>query len=152
MALHSALTGADLHESKGVASAVQNTVYVSNGSGSGSWSAQRFVTHITFPDVSTAGSIYIPVPEKWRIDRIDSCLQGAIITADSILTFSRNGSATIGTITLAFTGSAAGDIDSLASPANNTFTAGTYLKITTDGGSANTVNAIITITWSILPP
>lgn len=35
---HSVLTGTDLHESKGVAAAVANRVYVSNGAGSGSWS------------------------------------------------------------------------------------------------------------------
>ena len=34
---HSALTGADLHEPKGAAAAAANRVYVSNGSGSGSW-------------------------------------------------------------------------------------------------------------------
>lgn len=35
---HSLLTGASLHEPKGVASAAANRVYVSNGLGSGNWS------------------------------------------------------------------------------------------------------------------
>lgn len=34
---HSLLTGSDLHEPKGVASAASGRVYVANGSGSGSW-------------------------------------------------------------------------------------------------------------------
>jgi len=34
---HASLTGANLHEPKGVASASANTVYVANGGGSGSW-------------------------------------------------------------------------------------------------------------------
>lgn len=34
---HSTLTGADLHEPKGVASAASGTVYISDGAGSGSW-------------------------------------------------------------------------------------------------------------------
>lgn len=34
---HSALTGADLHEPKGIATAAANTVYVANGSGSGNY-------------------------------------------------------------------------------------------------------------------
>lgn len=34
---HSILTGADLHEPKGVAAAVANRVYVSNGAASGTW-------------------------------------------------------------------------------------------------------------------
>lgn len=35
---HSALTGSNLHESKGVAAATANTVYVADGVGSGAWS------------------------------------------------------------------------------------------------------------------
>lgn len=34
---HAALTGAELHEPKGIATAATGTVYVANGSGSGSW-------------------------------------------------------------------------------------------------------------------
>jgi hypothetical protein len=34
---HATLTGVQLHEPKGVASATAGTVYVANGSGSGSW-------------------------------------------------------------------------------------------------------------------
>lgn len=37
MALHKDLTGADLHEPKGVATADSGQVYVADGSGSGSW-------------------------------------------------------------------------------------------------------------------
>ena len=36
---HSTLTGADLHEPKGVASANADDIYVANGSGSGVWTA-----------------------------------------------------------------------------------------------------------------
>ena len=34
---HNSLTGADLHEPKGVAAVAANRVYVSTGSGSGTW-------------------------------------------------------------------------------------------------------------------
>ena len=37
---HSSLTGADLHEPKGVATANSEDVYVANGSGSGAWKGQ----------------------------------------------------------------------------------------------------------------
>lgn len=37
MVLHSALTGGDLHEPKGAASATANQVYQANGAGSGTW-------------------------------------------------------------------------------------------------------------------
>lgn len=38
MADHASLTGASLHEPKGVASAAANTVYIADGAGSGAWS------------------------------------------------------------------------------------------------------------------
>lgn len=41
---HASLTGADLHEPKGAASAASGTVYVSNGSGSGSWTTLSVLT------------------------------------------------------------------------------------------------------------
>lgn len=40
MVAHSTLTGAELHEPKGVASATENTVYVADGLGSGAWGYQ----------------------------------------------------------------------------------------------------------------
>ncbi len=39
MAQHNALTGADLHEPKGIAAQTAGKVYVSNGAGSGAWTA-----------------------------------------------------------------------------------------------------------------
>lgn len=36
--LHSSLTGSELHEPKGIASAIQHTVYIADGGGSGDWS------------------------------------------------------------------------------------------------------------------
>jgi hypothetical protein len=44
MATHSSLTGADLHEPKGVASAASGEVYVADGAGSGAWQAQQAQT------------------------------------------------------------------------------------------------------------
>lgn len=47
---HASLTGADLHEPKGAASAASGTVYVANGSGSGTWTTLTALT-------GTAGKI-----------------------------------------------------------------------------------------------
>lgn len=60
MPLHKDLTGAELHEPKGVATATSGQVYVADGLGSGSWQP------IVIPPVtvsamsSTGGSIVIP--------------------------------------------------------------------------------------------
>lgn len=44
MVAHSALTGAELHEPKGVAAATAKTVYVADGAGSGSWTTLNYQT------------------------------------------------------------------------------------------------------------
>ena len=49
---HANLTGANLHEPKGVAAAVADKVYVSNGSGSGTW---QFCPGITYGELYIVG-------------------------------------------------------------------------------------------------
>lgn len=47
--VHSTLTGSDLHESKGVSTALSGTVYVANGAGSGAWTpASSVITNTAF--------------------------------------------------------------------------------------------------------
>ena len=93
-------------------------------------------------DVSTAGQIYVPVPDEFdgEVVEIRTALNGAIITADVDLTAKIGGVAmTNGVITIAFTSSAAGDLD-LARPTGlNYVAAGQAIEIETDGASGNTV-------------
>ncbi len=63
MALHRNLTGADLHEPKGVASAAAGTVYVANGSGSGSWQTLEF-PEIPTPTIVVESNTQLPVSPK----------------------------------------------------------------------------------------
>jgi hypothetical protein len=97
-------------------------------------------------DISTAGQIYVVSPVAGTITKIYSVINGAIATANSILTPKINNVAiTNGAITVAFSGSAAGDVDSSTPTAANTITAGQAIEIETDGGSANTVEVVLTI-------
>lgn len=170
---HSTLTGSDLHEPKGVASATSGTtyvadgvgsgswttpepkgvsgassgkVYVANGSGSGSWSYQVDYITAELTDISTASSCYVVAPYAGNIIKIYSVIDGAITGANATITPSIGGvSITSGAITIAYSGSAAGDVDSCTPTANNSVTAGQAIKIETDGGSTNTVKAQFTI-------
>jgi hypothetical protein len=54
---HSALTGTDLHEPKGVAAASANRVYVSDGAGSGSWAKVPLQTLTGLTTNGTVGDI-----------------------------------------------------------------------------------------------
>lgn len=64
--LHSSLTGAELHEPKGVASATTDQVYVADGGGSGAWTSayQQIILTASF---DAAGSTASPADSYARI-------------------------------------------------------------------------------------
>jgi len=97
-------------------------------------------------DVSTAETVYVPVPVSGTITRVDSCLQGAITVADATVTLVQSNDAAIASLPIAFSGSAAGDVDTDASPTNTTVTAGSYLKLSTNGNSTTAAKLLVTIT------
>lgn len=157
---HSTLTGADLHENKGVASAADNTIATA-ASGATVWQKvtnnsidstsifninYRFMT-THFVDVSTPEKVYLVVPFNATLTKVDTTLQGAITTANSTLTVRNNAGSSAGTITVAFAGSAAGDIDTLSPSSNNTFTTGQKMSIETDGASSTAARLDIVLTF-----
>ena len=95
-------------------------------------------------DVSTAGQVYTVCPVKAKIVAVYTALNGTIATADDTLTI-KTADGTVGTITVAFSGSAAGDVDSLTSGlANTSVAAGATIELETSGASTNTISAGIT--------
>jgi hypothetical protein len=158
MPLHSALTGSELHENKGAAAASDNTV-ASVTSGATVWrkvntdmldtsvifDTNKQVLQAVIDDVSTAETVYVYFPFDCTVTNVDTVLQAAITTADSIITLKNNGGTTMDTITVAYTGSAAGDIDTAIALANNTFIAGERMSIATDGGSTGTAKLFISV-------
>jgi hypothetical protein len=159
MVAHASLTGANLHEPKGAASASADTVYVADGAGSGSWvkidsanldatsllTTNKLVFSTILTDVSTASSVYVPIPVACTINRVETCLQAAITTGDATVTVRNNTDTSMGTITVTQAGSAAGDVDTLSPASNNTFTAGQRMRIQTDGSSDTTAALVIVI-------
>jgi hypothetical protein len=102
-----------------------------------------------FDDVSTAGDIYLPVAFNGTVTGIHTVLWGTIATADVTLTAKVNNSAmTNGAVTIAYSGSAAGDLDTATPTAGNTVTTSDYINITSDGASTNTISATIILTIS----
>ena len=156
---HSVLTGSDLHEVKGASSASADTVMVADGAGStvfekitsdsidstSIFNTNKFLLSFTFTDVSTARTMYIPIPYGCTVVKAWSALDATIATADCVFTLSNNAGGSMGTITIGYSGSAAGDVDSLSPSTNNTFTAGQKMSIASNGASSNTVNAQIVL-------
>lgn len=163
MALHKDLTGANLHEPKGAASATANTVYQADGSGSGAWAkiasgnidtssifdTNKFSICVTLPDVSTADFVLVPCPFACTLNRVTTILHAAISAADATVTVTNStGPATVGTLTIANASSAEGDIDTLSASVNNTFSAGSYVKVATDGGSTDTAKLSVLLEFT----
>lgn len=158
MAYHDDLVEAQLHENKGVSTAANNTV-ASATSNATVWrkvNADMIDTTAIFninetivtafiADVSTADTVYIVFPFAVTITKVSTVLHGAITGADSILTVRNHSGGSMGTITVANSGSAAGDIDSLTPVSNNTIAANNKMSIETDGASTGTQKLSITI-------
>jgi len=134
---HSALTGSDLHEPKGVASATAGKVYISNGSGSGAWTSAGEIITGYIDDVSTAEVVHVPMPFAGTISKVITVLEGAITNADATITVKNASAASMGTLTITQSGSAAGDVDTLSPSSNNTVSANTFITVETDGGSTS---------------
>lgn len=163
MVAHSTLTGADLHEPKGAAAASANTLYVFDGAGSGA-AAKIGVDQINASSVknvnkykllvelsplnSTSTEAFVVFPEACTVTKITSVLAGAISGTDAVVTFTKNSVDSLGTLTVAQSGSAEGDVDSLTPVSNNTFTANQYLKlaVTTAATGAIPLYLVIDVT------
>lgn len=151
---HSTLTGSDLHEPKGVASATSGQVYIANGSGSGTWT-NHFQNNVGYAygsisDISTAQSIFLPLPFNCTVTNIYVSIKNAITVANSTVTCKNNaGTSMASTLSATFSGSTAGTTYTAALTTNNTFTAGQRIEIATDGASSTAAEAWVLIKYTI---
>ena len=91
-------------------------------------------------DISTAGSSIVVAPCAGKIVGVHGVLEGAIATADAVITGKIDGTAITGlSITVATASSAKGDKDSGTPTAANTVAQGDMVEIITSGASTNTV-------------
>ena len=145
MPLHSALTGTDLHEPKGVAAAAAGKVYLSDGLGSGSWVVPPYTLTTRLDDVSTASTVYIPIPFAGTVTKVVTVLEGSLTTANATVTIKNAAGSSMGTLIITQSGSAAGDIDTLSPVSNNTVTNDSRISVETDGASDTTRKLFVTV-------
>ena len=149
MPAHKNLTGTDLHEPKGIASASANTVYVADGSGSGTHkkltsssidetsilNINKFKLFVVFDDIASTDTILIPFSSNCTLTAITFILQTAITTADSTIQVVKNSGTTVGSQVIEYSGSGEGTTFSFTPASNNTFTSSDYLKLNNDGAA-----------------
>lgn len=109
----------------------------------------QFIT-VTMADVSTASSVWVVPGFRGKIKKAWVTINGAITTANSVLTIEIGGVAVTGaTLTIVQSGSAAGDVASATPTALNTFNVDQAIEIITSGASETT--RIGTITLQVEP-
>ena len=99
----------------------------------------------TIPDISTAGSTFVAVPDGGRIIKIMSVLGGAITGGNAAITFEIGGTAvTDAGVTGAHSGSAVGTMDGSTPSALNRVEEDGTIEMITDGASSNAVKLLVT--------
>lgn len=101
---------------------------------------------VDITNISSAAVVYLPCPVAGTITKITTIINGAIATANAILT-GRIGSTAItnGAVTIPFSGSAAGQVNSTTPTALNTVAVGNNINFTANNASTNTVRATIVV-------
>jgi hypothetical protein len=102
---------------------------------------QKQVVAGRIADTGTAETVYIPMPKGFLV-RLAGVSSGTLTSADSTITVSHNATS-LGTITVAYNGIAAGDWDELKADGDaiaDFYFDGVddYLKVATDGGGTGT--------------
>ena len=96
-------------------------------------------------DISTASSTFVPIPDGGKVIKIFTALQAVIATANGGISFEIGGTAiTGGGITVAYSGSAAGTVDSAIPTAANDVAEEGTIEMITDGASSNAIVLYIT--------
>lgn len=96
-------------------------------------------------DISTAGQIYIPIPKTFdgTVVQMVATLDSAITVADATLTLKNSDGTSIGTLTVPYSGSAAGDtvtvdLKGLCRP-------DAAIEVETDGGSTTAAKCYVSV-------
>ena len=104
-----------------------------------------YFLHAAIADVSTASSTFVPVPDGGKIIKIITALQGAITSVNGGISFEIGGTAiTGGGITVAYSGSAAGDVDTAVPTAANDVLEDGTIEMITNGASSGAKKLVVT--------
>lgn len=149
---HRNLTGAALHEPKGIETAASGTVYIADGAGSGTWTAKNADNLVfntlnlqdTMADIGAANdSVFFYVPFQCEIQKLAAVVYTTMTGSNAILSIYVNGSLRAETLTCVHTGSVAGSAYVQTTFAAHTIAAGSVIEIRTDGGPGAGVKAAI---------
>jgi hypothetical protein len=148
---HSALTGSNLHEPKGVAAATVGQFYKADGAGSGVWTNREHILNVAIDNVNLAESTYVVSPYAGTIEKAYTVVIDNIpeqFGSDVIITLKIAGvNVTNGAITIDVTGQSApaGTVDSCTPTAARTVTAGQAIQLSCNGLALSDARVWVTI-------
>lgn len=157
---HKDLTGAELHEPKGIGGASANTVYVADGTGTGTWQKiseseidttgelGQLVVSANLVDLHLASIYYLAVPRAVTLKRAVITVYDAVDADTLVEVFNGDASTVIGNVTLTAAGSAAGSVFSLAISANNSFSEDTFVRLTSDAGATGAFDGHVSLLFT----
>lgn len=105
---------------------------------------KQFASFAVTLGTATNNDAYWTAPKICKVTKVYSAIGAALTTADETLVV-KSGQGTLGTITITQSGSAAGDVDSIAPTSNNVLDAGDYIHIDIGGENGTGCQAVITI-------
>jgi len=140
---HSTITDPNIHEPKGVATAAANTVYVSLGNGTGVWTPLTYTILVKLKNISTSETVFVPVPFSAKVVRSITTLQGSISGTNAVVGVANNDGSPMESTTVITAGSAAGSTFSTTITTNNTMTQGQTIRVSTNGASTGSTEALV---------
>lgn len=101
--------------------------------------------------LGTEGTAHVVVPWGGTVKTVYSVIDAALNTGDETLVFQNTGGTAMtgGTLTIAQSGSAAGDVDTVSPTGNNTFAAGDKLITVIGGQNGVAANCQLTFVFQI---
>ena len=107
---------------------------------------RTYCLNVKMDDISTSSSVYVVAPVAGTLTSMSSVISGTIVSSDATITAKvASQSDVVETLSIVEPGSTAGQVNSRVISSNNSVSAGNVIKLTTDGNSTNTVNAVFTL-------
>lgn len=105
----------------------------------------KSMIHVEFDDISTATEKLYPISMACDVVAAHVVIEDAISGANANVTIKTATNQEICSMTVPYSGSAAGQVNSDTTPQNAELTSGTYIRVATDGASTGAVRATVSI-------
>lgn len=163
MTAHRDLTGADLHEPKGIELAQTGTSYISNGLGSGTWkligedeidtesikNVNTYKVTYRIDNIENPSTHFLPVSDNSTLLRVTGVINGPLTGAPSNIELKNGGLLSMGVFNVDYLNSAAGTMYTMFPTANAVLPDTSFITLTNDGNATGT-NVSLTLVFDFL--